>query len=283
VSTVGRWTVPDGPTIGVRRWGDHGDPIVLLHGLSSSSASYADLGPRLADVGWRVVALDFRGHGASDRVAGTYVIEHYAADVSAFLGTLDAPAVLVGHSLGGATAVYLGGARPDAVAGVFAEDPPLYHGMPGVMAAEGPVAAFVAMRDRMRELAGAAPAEVRAALAAVRTPEGSLWADTVVPDAIDARVESFRDCDPDVFDPAIEGRALAGWDPERPVPVPLTILRADPALGAALTPDQAESFVDANPQAVVVEIPGAPHGIREHAATASRYLDELDRFLAGLA
>ena len=62
----------------------------------------------------------------------------------------------------------------------------------------------------------------------------------------------------------------------------MTILRADSALGPALTADEAERFRLTNPHAEVIEIFGAPHGIREHVATAPRYLDELTRFLASL-
>jgi pimeloyl-ACP methyl ester carboxylesterase len=276
-----RWTVPGGPTIGVRRFDGSGDPLVLIHGLSSSSSHYVGLGHRLAERGWSVSALDLRGHGVSDRVPGTYEITHYAADVEAYLESLPAPAVLVGHSLGAATSVYLAGARPDLVRAVFAEDPPLYHGMPGVMAATPYVPAFRAMRDAMRRLrdAGGGAVETRAVLSAQRTPDGTPVSETITSEAFEARIESFEACDPEVWDPAIEGAALAGWDPHRPVVVPMTVLRADPRLGAALTPDEAARFAGAHPDVEIIEISGAPHGIRECVATAERYQHELDRFL----
>lgn len=280
--SVERWPVPGGPKIGVRRFDGGGAPLVLIHGLSSSSAHYAGLGRTLAERGWSVSALDLRGHGVSDRVPGTYEITHYAADVEAFLRSLPAPAVLVGHSLGAATAVYLAGSRPDLVRAVFAEDPPLYHGMPGVMAATPYVPAFRAMRDAMRRLrdVGGGAVETQVMLSAQRTPDGTPVSETITSEAFTARVESFEACDPDVWDPAIEGWALAGWDPQRPVVVPMRVLRADPRLGAALTPDEAARFGAANPDVEIIEISGAPHGIRECVATAERYHHELDRFLA---
>lgn len=285
---IERWQVPGGPAIGVRRWDAAGsDParcLVLLHGLSASSAHYTPLAPGLAAAGWQVISLDFRGHGLSDRVPGTYVIEHYAADVEAFLVALGAPAVLAGHSLGGATAVYLAGARPDLVRAAFAEDPPLYHGQPGVIAASPYPSVFRAARDSMRRLqdAGADEAEVVAMLARMPGPGGKPWVDTVAPATVDAKVESFLQCDPSVWDPAIEGVALAGWDPERPVGVALTILRADPAMGPALTAEEAGRFRRANPDCRIVEVVGAPHGIRENLATTSSYLAELMAFLAAV-
>ena len=281
MTTVDRWSLPGGPTLGVRRWGDGGGlPVVLVHGLSASSAHYGPLGERLAAAGWDVAAIDLRGHGASDRMPDPYVIEHYAADVEAFLAALGRPAVLVGHSLGGAIAVYLAGSRPDLVRGALAEDPPLFHGDPEVMAATPYAVVFGRLESDMRRLqADATDEEIRSHLAAQATPGGGTFAETAVPSAITARIESFRACDPDVWEPAITGRAIGGWDPLRPVEVPLVILRADPALGAALTPDEAARFAAANPAATVVEVPGAPHGIREHAATTDRYLAEFDRFL----
>ena len=283
---VDRWRVPGGPTIGVRRWGSITDEphVVLLHGLNGSSAHLVSLAEHLVDLGWAVSAIDFRGHGASDRVPGTYVIEHYAADVVAYLEHVGVRSVLVGHSLGGATAVHLAGSRPDLVRAAFAEDPPLYHGQPGVMATTPFAAVFRSMRATMQEFhdLGASDDRIREHLLAQGAPGGGRWADSVAQATIDARVESFRDCDPAVWDTAIEGDALAGWDPDRPVSVPLTIVRADPKRGAALTPDEAERFSAANPGARVIEVAGAPHGIREHAATTDRYLRELDAFLAGL-
>ena len=82
-----------------------------------------------------------------------------------------------------------------------------------------------------------------------------------------------------MWDPAIVGEALAGWDPARPVTVPLTILRADASMGPALTPDEAERFAADHPAAWIIEVEGAPHSIREHLPTADRYRFELLGFL----
>ena len=284
MSEVEPWNVPGGPRIGVRRWGDPATPAVLLHGLGASSEHYEPLAPVLIEAGWQAHALDFRGHGHSDHVPGTYTIEHYAADVEAYLEALGSPAALIGHSLGGAVTVYLAGERPDLVLGGFAEDPPLYHGQPGAM--EGSVYAsnFTATRDAIDQLRHSDDPEpgIRALLDARRAPGGGRWADSVSPAAFEARVQSYLRCDTGNWDAAIRGTSLAGWDPDRPVTVPLTILRADSSLGPGLTADEADRFRLANPQAEVIEIFGAPHGIREHRATAPRYVDELTRFLASL-
>ncbi|WP_405833198.1 MULTISPECIES: alpha/beta fold hydrolase [unclassified Streptomyces] len=78
-------------------WGE-GDRIALLiHGLMADHRTWRRVGPALADHGYRVIAVDLRGHGASDR--GAYSPELYADDV---VETLPAGAELaIGHSLGG--------------------------------------------------------------------------------------------------------------------------------------------------------------------------------------
>jgi pimeloyl-ACP methyl ester carboxylesterase len=284
MSDVERWTVPGGPTLGVRRWGGAATPAVLLHGLGASSEHYAPLAPVLIEAGWQPHALDLRGHGWSDHVPGTYTIEHYAGDVEPYLESLGSPASVIGHSLGGAVAVYLAGARPDLVLGAFAEDPPLYHGQPGVTAESGYASIFTATRDRLEELRNGDDAEagIRALLEARPSPTGGRWADSVSREAFEARVNSYMRCDTGTWTSAVAGTSLAGWDPARPVNVPLTIVRADSSLGPAFTADEADRFRLANPHAEVIEIFGAPHGIREHLASAARYVDELTRFLVGL-
>ncbi|MFF4600933.1 alpha/beta fold hydrolase [Amycolatopsis sp. NPDC001319] len=70
---------------------------VLVHGLSSSSATWTALAPELVRRGYRVLAPDLAGHGRSPR--GRYSRERWAEDL---LGSLPAePALAIGHSLGG--------------------------------------------------------------------------------------------------------------------------------------------------------------------------------------
>ncbi|WP_406064763.1 alpha/beta hydrolase [Streptomyces sp. NBC_01077] len=82
-------------------WGS-GDRIALLvHGLMADHRTWRRVGPALAELGYRVIAVDLRGHGLSGRAAGPeeYRPEDYADDL---VETLPAGAELaVGHSLGG--------------------------------------------------------------------------------------------------------------------------------------------------------------------------------------
>jgi pimeloyl-ACP methyl ester carboxylesterase len=84
-----------------------GDPVVLLHGLGSSGRDWE---PQIAELSkrYRVVSLDLRGHGRSDRPRGPYSIAGFAADVAALMSHLGIGAAHVcGISLGGMIAFQL--------------------------------------------------------------------------------------------------------------------------------------------------------------------------------
>ncbi len=81
----------------VREWGDGERLAVLLHGITSSSATWWKLGPTLAARGYRVLAPDLRGHGQSPR--GPYSVGAWAGDVLECVP--GRPEVALGFSLGG--------------------------------------------------------------------------------------------------------------------------------------------------------------------------------------
>lgn len=80
-------------------WGEGDRLALLVHGIMSDHRTWRRVGPALAGRGYRVIAVDLRGHGASGR--GEYSPELFADDL---VETLPAGAELaVGHSLGGLT------------------------------------------------------------------------------------------------------------------------------------------------------------------------------------
>jgi non-heme chloroperoxidase len=108
--------VPDGGRLHVMERGE-GPPLVLLHGLMLSSALWVHQLRDLADR-HRVVTIDLSGHGQSILGKGRYTADgrdlaspamhRLAADVWAVLEALDIrDALLVGHSMGGMTALQL--------------------------------------------------------------------------------------------------------------------------------------------------------------------------------
>ena len=102
----------------VREWGESGAPqLLLLHGWMDVSASFQFVVDALRR-DWHVLAPDWRGFGLTDRGAGDcYWFPDYLADLDAILDAVspDAPAALVGHSMGGNIALMYAGARPTRV------------------------------------------------------------------------------------------------------------------------------------------------------------------------
>jgi pimeloyl-ACP methyl ester carboxylesterase len=111
-----------GLRLAYRDWGGAGQPIVLVHGLASSYSIWDLVAPILAER-FRVVALDQRGHGRSDRPDESFDFGTYVADLREFLQELKlGPAVLVGHSWGGNVVVQFGVDEPDLTTGLVLVD-----------------------------------------------------------------------------------------------------------------------------------------------------------------
>ncbi len=93
-----------------------GPLVVLVPGVGDVKATYRFLSPLLVASGYRVVAMDLRGHGASSTGWTDYRDTAIAGDVLALVRHLNAgPAVLVGNSYGGAAAAYAAAADPTVV------------------------------------------------------------------------------------------------------------------------------------------------------------------------
>lgn len=84
-------------------YGSGGSPIVAVPGIGDTRANYRLLGPRLAEAGYILHAMDLRGHGDSDVGFGSYTPEDIGDDIVALLEAQDLrDAVLIGNSIGGA-------------------------------------------------------------------------------------------------------------------------------------------------------------------------------------
>ncbi|WP_315215982.1 alpha/beta hydrolase [Actinomyces dentalis] len=120
--------------------------LVLSHGITDSAACWAEAVDRWSAAGYRIVALDARGHGDSPRWDSEDLADQatagarLAADLETTLedlrahglrpsphapdaGALTAPLAVVGHSMGGVTGLDVAARRPDLVDAAIAEDP----------------------------------------------------------------------------------------------------------------------------------------------------------------
>lgn len=114
-----------GLALHVREWPAAEDrtAILLIHGLASNSRLWDGAAEHLARLGYRVVAVDQRGHGLSDKPEDGYDMGTVVADAAAVIERLelDRP-VVAGQSWGGNVVIELAHRRPDLVRGVCAVD-----------------------------------------------------------------------------------------------------------------------------------------------------------------
>jgi len=98
-----------------------GPPVILVHGWPEIAYSWKNQLPAVAKAGYRAIALDLKGFGASDAPSdkGLYDIRHLTDDLAGLLDTLEIEkAVFCGHDWGGAIVWPMAQLHPDRVAGV---------------------------------------------------------------------------------------------------------------------------------------------------------------------
>jgi pimeloyl-ACP methyl ester carboxylesterase len=270
---------------------DDGDPeappILVLHGITQSAATWAWLVPHLVD-SHRVVRLDFRGHGRSGRTPGEYVFRGYVADATAICEqVLGQPAVVIGHSLGGGTAAGLAQTRPDLVRGVVLEDPAIMAPPdPGEVAAlEGNTLldGFRLMRESIPRLqaSGMSATDLAGVLRGAPSPTGQLFGDAVHDDALDAMAEAMLQLDATVLDPVFDGSSTPVFDPHRELPVPGIVVAGDPASPDTIVrePDVAR-LAENSPKVECRVVRGAGHLIHDSKAHRPAVLDAVRDVLA---
>jgi len=112
--------IPDRGELFMRDTGGEGPAVMLLHGWMADAdlnwcGAYADL----AAAGYRVLAVDHRGHGRGIRALSDFRLADCAADAAAALSRLAvAPAIVVGYSMGGAIAQLMARDHPEVLAGL---------------------------------------------------------------------------------------------------------------------------------------------------------------------
>lgn len=111
------------------RTGD-GPPVVLAHGMYDNGRRWIPLGSALAD-DYDVITYDARGHGRSDAPESGYDIDSRVADLLGVINGLGlTEPVLVGHSMGGATAAWAAANHSNRRRGLVLVDPARFHDTP---------------------------------------------------------------------------------------------------------------------------------------------------------
>ena len=237
-------------------WRGESPPVLAMHGISSTRASYfAEAKP-----GRHAYAYDHRGHGDSGRTPNAYSFVDYGRDAVAFLrGVVREPAILVGHSLGGMTAIYAAAHAPELVRGAFLVDPPLY-------APEGP------LRDEAE------------AFAATEKQAGKPVAELIAAGVPAFRADTVAKLDPGVMTAVLDRSGFEGWDTDaylRAMECPVVLEHGDRdaagGMASAIYPGELERAVPLIRNCTVLHMAGTGH--IPWLTQEQRFYDELRRFI----
>jgi len=261
---------------------DAAPPLILLHGITNSSRCFEWLLPSLER--FRVLRLDFRGHGSSGRAPGAYQPQHYVDDAVVTLETLtDLPALVIGHSLGGITAAALAQQRPDLVEAMVLIDPPLVATAAASIAdSEHLDQAFRLMQSALpaAQAAGMTPEALAGMLAIVPTSSGAPASEVMIADALVGQAAGLLDVDVSVLDPVLNHDLVDAFDATRPIPAPTLLITADPTRSDCLCRPEMVANVQATSPAISVHVVrGAGHMAFDEIAHRHQVRSQIEVFL----
>jgi pimeloyl-ACP methyl ester carboxylesterase len=109
--------------LSVREWPGEDRSFLLVHGLASNARTWDGVARRLNAAGHRVIAVDQRGHGLSDKPDGDYGFEAVTGDLRALTEVLrlERP-IVAGQSWGGNVVLSFGARYPEVPAGLVLVD-----------------------------------------------------------------------------------------------------------------------------------------------------------------
>lgn len=268
-------------------------PLLILHGITSFGGTWGWFVPELAER-FRVLRLDFRGHGNSARAPGEYHSSGYVSDaVAAIEQVAGRPCVVMGHSLGGVTAAALTQRHGDLLVAAVLEDPPLGLAPRPATDDANPLegnallAGFRLMRESIPQLqaAGIPHHQLVSILAAAPDTTGeATFGDKLHPDGIATMAQSLLLADASVLDPVLTGTIEAFLDPDLAFSVPTLIVTADPSKPDAVAdPDLARRFAEISPATEVVTVAGAGHLVHDEFGSRETYRAAVVEFLDRVA
>lgn len=112
----------DGIEIQLCEWAGQGRPVLCVHGLTANCRCFDVIASTLAPR-HRILAVDLRGRGLSDKPETGYSIEHHCRDLEAVLRGLGLDKItLLGHSLGAFISLAFAATRTNLVEGIIMMD-----------------------------------------------------------------------------------------------------------------------------------------------------------------
>jgi pimeloyl-ACP methyl ester carboxylesterase len=238
------------------RTGNSTKPLVLcLHGITDSGACWTPVIEALRD-DYDFIAPDARGHGLSDAPSHGYSAQHHADDAAALIQalSLDKPTrtpIVIGHSMGGATATALAAQHPSLVRAVVVEDPAWFD--PSQRPPETRGAMSQEWRARMRTQKTQSANELIAA-ERLKNPR---WSDGELNPWSQAKHQVHEQVLDYVDEPPPDWRAQV-----QAIQCPILLVTGDVANGVIITPQQAAAAQAMAKDLRIANIPNTGHCIR---------------------
>jgi pimeloyl-ACP methyl ester carboxylesterase len=250
-------------------------PIVLLHGATFRAEDWENIFPRLA-TRYRVIAYDARGHGKSGRAA-SYDIGSFADDLLRIIDLAGgAPAIVIGHSLGGATALVAAAKKPAAIKALVLEDPVVDN-----WDRDWRAEYYKAVRASLDKVAE--PGTFKRAVASLPLPSRGPRGERTVGEvrgfyAADRLATYYKDVDPAFVEQFGHNKPDGHELVVNAVPtMPTLLLAAFAADGSALKDGEAEALAKKWPDTQLQKFPGVGHRI--HGLRPDPFLEALEPFL----
>ncbi|MGD9934176.1 MAG: alpha/beta fold hydrolase [Dehalococcoidia bacterium] len=159
-------------------WGGSGRPVLFLHATGFSRGCWRPMASELAER-CRPILVDLRGHGGSTALDRPYVWAQLADDVGGLIsGQGWKDVVLVGHSVGGATAVEVAGRLGAPVSALVLAEPVLME-RPRTETTLEAVTPTSPLVERTRQRRAVWPTQEEAKAYLRGRPPYSLWAEPV--------------------------------------------------------------------------------------------------------
>ena len=279
--------------------------LVLLHGITSSAAANWPSIAHWSQRGWRVIALDARGHGLSPRWqpqqllrAGQQLVDDVvevleylqatpappqnaapaarpsAPNDQSGLGAVSEPTpaagfkpILIGHSMGAATAAVVAAQRPDLVSALVLEDPARY----GTRSHSELLRRGQARANHVNRTLADLPASLVALLENAGTP-GQPSAQEALPSLWASQQLDQSLLGTGVVAPEVEFTQLM-----ESISLPTLLLTGDRRGEARVGAQLLAQLMEQNPHICGQVMPGAGHQVRR--ANPQAYYDVVDAFL----
>lgn len=229
------------------RWGDPADPpLLLVHGVTSSSETFWRVGPALAAADHRVIAVDLPGHGLTGGWRGRHRTDQTAEDLAALIRGADldrADLPVLGHSWGAVTVAALprAGFRPGRL--ILLDPPALTHAV---------------ARELMNDPTERRYSDVATASAALRQ-SGADWSDGDIRAKAIALTQFEEDAARTIYLGNAWDAGLSALSDPAAEDVPAWIIRGEPAHGGLIPDEKFSALTDRVGSDHVVTISGGPH------------------------